>query len=194
MPALPPILEVRHRLPGRLRLRLAPLRGDPEGAARLAASLAAAPGVHEVRAHPRTGSVLVQYDPARVDADELVERARAAAGTDLVLRPGAPDPRVDAALAAAAHAQGTELARRVAGLFKGLDAELLRWSGGKLGLGGGLSYGLALAGVAKIALSGELPLPEWHQLFWWSFRSFMVLEPRAVGTTPHPLATEEPAP
>ncbi len=61
---MPAMADTLHHLPGRLRLRLAALRRNPDLAARLRSSLAALPGLAGVDVNPLTGSVLVHYDPA----------------------------------------------------------------------------------------------------------------------------------
>ena len=51
--------------PGRARLRLNELRGQPQLAGQLEASLAAVAGVTEVHARATTGSVLIRFDAGR---------------------------------------------------------------------------------------------------------------------------------
>ena len=66
-----------HVLQGRLRIKVAGVKGSPEGAARVEARLASIDGVFAVAANPMTGSVLVQYDPATAQQGEIVEALRA---------------------------------------------------------------------------------------------------------------------
>lgn len=57
-----PRVEVRHdAVPGRLRLRVPALRGDPARAAALEARLRALPGILSAAAQPLTGSVLLRH-------------------------------------------------------------------------------------------------------------------------------------
>ena len=56
---------------GRLRLRHPALRA-PDRAEAARARLAATPGVHAVTVNPRTGSLLLEYDAAKPDAELLV--------------------------------------------------------------------------------------------------------------------------
>ncbi len=55
-------LQVLHRLPGRLRLRLEKLRGNDALASVVSSRLAVVPGIRSVEVNPLTGSVLLQYD------------------------------------------------------------------------------------------------------------------------------------
>jgi hypothetical protein len=57
-------LEVHH-VPGRLRLKVAALRGNKTGAAELEQQLRAIDGVQEVRTSTTTGSIVIHYLPAR---------------------------------------------------------------------------------------------------------------------------------
>ncbi len=53
-----------HDIPGRLRFRLALLRGDRRAAAALRRRVRAIQGVHAVSANPLTGSLIVHHDDA----------------------------------------------------------------------------------------------------------------------------------
>jgi hypothetical protein len=55
-------VEIAHRLPGRLRLRVVARRGDSAFFEGFAAGLRQCPRVQSVEASPRTGSVLVYHD------------------------------------------------------------------------------------------------------------------------------------
>jgi hypothetical protein len=68
-----PIAEIEHRLPGRLRLRLASRRGDAAFFASVAERLARLPGVRSLRANPRTGSILIEHDGAAEALGELAK-------------------------------------------------------------------------------------------------------------------------
>jgi hypothetical protein len=62
-----------HHLPGRLRLRSAVLKGDPQVAAKAKWRLGQIRGVTSVTANPCTGSLLLEYDPAIVAPGKLTE-------------------------------------------------------------------------------------------------------------------------
>ncbi|HEY6760696.1 MAG TPA: HAD-IC family P-type ATPase [Baekduia sp.] len=66
--------RVVHALPGRVRVNLPEWSGaDPE---RLAVRLGAVAGVRRVRASARTRNVLVEFDPARLNAQRVVAQLR----------------------------------------------------------------------------------------------------------------------
>ncbi len=60
-----------HHLPGRLRLKLPALKRNAAYAQALQTSLSTVPGVLAVRANTLTGSLLISYDPVRVDGASL---------------------------------------------------------------------------------------------------------------------------
>jgi hypothetical protein len=62
-----PCLKVVHSLPGRLRVHLPQLAGSHA----VVHILRRLPGVREVRSNPRTGNVLLYYDPAEVREESL---------------------------------------------------------------------------------------------------------------------------
>src|SRR2546423_14337231 len=66
-----------HMLDGRLRVKVADVKGSPRVAALVEAQLAELQGVDDVSANPLTGSVLVLYDPAQVGVEEIMEALRA---------------------------------------------------------------------------------------------------------------------
>src|SRR5438034_7506767 len=66
-----------HMLDGRLRIKVADVKGSHTGAALVEAELRELQGVNRVTANPLTGSVLVLYDPAQVGVEEIMEALRA---------------------------------------------------------------------------------------------------------------------
>lgn len=72
MPAELPRARVIHRVPGRLRLRIEGKRGERDWFDEVATTLAMAPGVDEVAASARTGSLKLRHT---VPAEELFDTA-----------------------------------------------------------------------------------------------------------------------
>ena len=66
-----------HALEGRLRIKVAGVKGSPTGASRVEAHLRPVEGILEVVANPVTGNVLVLYDPATTHQGEIVRALRA---------------------------------------------------------------------------------------------------------------------
>ncbi len=56
-------IEVKHFIPGRVRLKVPAVRRSPDFATRVRQELGALGGVHQVEINETTASVIVQYDP-----------------------------------------------------------------------------------------------------------------------------------
>ena len=62
-----------HTPAGRLRLKVEAVRGSPDAAQMVEATLRAIPGVLEATANPGTGSVSLLYEPEQIAAPEIHE-------------------------------------------------------------------------------------------------------------------------
>ncbi|MGN6104347.1 MAG: HMA2 domain-containing protein, partial [Kofleriaceae bacterium] len=85
-------VQAAHAIPGRTRLRTPVLRTSRELVEQVAETLAAVPGVHEVRARPYTGSILVEHDP-EISHRAVLEAARRAQGVERSIDMGGGAPR-----------------------------------------------------------------------------------------------------
>ncbi len=82
-------IRIVHFLPGRVRLRVAALKGQPQLAQEIQAAFDGLPGLTGIRTNTATGSVLITYDPHRILAEDGGERLRT------VLQQQLPDLDVD---------------------------------------------------------------------------------------------------
>jgi hypothetical protein len=62
-----------HHVPGRLRLRSAALKGDARAGEGIQERLAVIAGVHSVTVNPKTGSLLLQYNPAAIAPGRIAD-------------------------------------------------------------------------------------------------------------------------
>lgn len=69
------VLEVVHALPGRMRLRMPPLRARARALAEFATSLKRLEGIQDVTVNPVLGTALVRYDAARLTPSLVVAAA-----------------------------------------------------------------------------------------------------------------------
>jgi hypothetical protein len=162
-------LVVAHHHPGRLRVRAHILEVDPELRRRAVAAVAGVDGVASVR-ETATGSVLVEYDPERVDAGQLLSEITAAA--TLWLAPPAP-PR--------------SAARAVLESGRALDARFADWTGGRVDLRVAVPAALAAGSIATL-IFGARSVPRWDNLLYWSFTVFRALnDGRTPRDDPGPL-------
>ncbi len=175
-------------MPGRLRLRLPWLRKAAEGeGTAIAEALAALDGMQRVSVRPFTGSVLCEYDPFRTDEAAIVDAVRRHTGVDLIVDDEKPVPGEAEGYARIAATEGSAIARTMARGFRELNLDLLRATGGRMSLGALVALGFLSAGVLEVARTRKIPAPPWFNLAWWSFRTFMAVEKRAIK-----LAFEEP--
>ena len=169
-------LEVSHRLPGRVRVRIPALRRRREEMERVARRAADLPGVFDVKGHPFTGSLLVGFDPMRIAEEHIVAALRDAAGVATVLQPGDPRPAPPPRPGAPASAVG----RATMEAFRALDEEVMRVTGGGMNLSTLATLGFFGAGALGVAANKAVPAPPWFNLAWWGFRTFMTVEAPAV--------------
>jgi hypothetical protein len=66
-------ITVVHALPGRIRLKVAALSRNPTLAATIETRLQKVRGIHGVWASPRTGNVLVEFDPQTISHPESLQ-------------------------------------------------------------------------------------------------------------------------
>lgn len=69
-------VQVTHFLPGRIRLKMPTLRGNPAEAEALAHALRTLPGFKSMEISTLTGSVLIRYDPGSLATKDGSRRLR----------------------------------------------------------------------------------------------------------------------
>jgi hypothetical protein len=155
--------RVAHSIPGRLRVRFEPRDLDPAALALLLARLSQRPGVRSARYNPTSGSVVVEYDPAAVQAAALME--------ELPLAPPGGEP----------PGESTPIARAVSRGWWASDGSLSRLTGGWMDMKTLLPLALALLAVRQLFLQGELGAAPWHALLWYSYNIFYQFHPELRG-------------
>ena len=147
---MPPEAIVVHRLPGRLRLRLAELRNDPEALARVAALLQAIPRMQAVESNALTGSLLLRYEGPEAE----ILQAAAAEG-DIRLMPAEPAK--------------PDLRGRLDEGMRNLSRGLQTVTGGEVDLNGLLVVGLTLLAIQQ-AIEGNVMVPA-AALLWNAYQA-----------------------
>jgi hypothetical protein len=167
-------LHVVHHFPGRLRVRARPFRESPELAGQVAAAIGEEPGVLEVRTSEITGSLVIVYQPHRVQLPRLIQRLLAVSGL--------PAVEVDDVDRWQQRAPGGEQLRRA---LDALNEKLRAASRGALDLrtaGPGALVGLGLTAL----LFGKRLVPNWYDLLFWGFDTFVNLNPPAQTEAARP--------
>jgi hypothetical protein len=180
-------VTVAHVLPHRVRLRARVLADRRDACAHVAAALASSDRLEKVTARPVTGSVIVEDEERTLDA-----RALAARLSELLGAERDEEGRPLAAIEAQEHPGPTRIARAVAHAVAGINADIRAALDDHADLGTLLPLVFAAAGIADVARTRKLPVPTWFNLLWWSLRSFMTFNIRAVeeevldGRSPRP--------
>ena len=144
---MPPQVEIAHRSPGRLRIRVVE-RGDRRIFDQLRAGLDVCPGVEQLDVNPRTGSVLIHHE---ADSDAIVDYALThelfANAAPRSSRHSSPSGAARSAL----RAVDVQLRQRTEG----------RWNLREVGF-------VALAGAGLLQLASRNIWPAGITLFWYA--------------------------
>jgi hypothetical protein len=162
------VLELVHHHPGRLRVRAEVLREDTDLAARVSSALDEMAGIRRVTHNPRTGSILVEYEPGLVEPDGIALRIAETARLISPFDPRAAKPVVRPA--------GTVIAG--ARTLNGIADEL---TGGRADLRSLVPAALAGAAAYSFVFGRGPRLPRWDNLLWWSYSVFSSLHARDIN-------------
>ncbi len=170
------LVEVRQVLPRRVRLRAPLLAQHREVCERVAHAIADEGHFAVVRVRPETGSVIVEDEneaiPAKALASRLAELLRGE--HDEANRPlTAPLPR---------DPRGpTRIARAVVHAVIALNDDVRERLDRRADIGTLMPVFFAALGIAEVHRTKKLPVPAWFNLLWWSLRSFMTFNIRAMA-------------
>lgn len=161
-------IVLRHALPGRVRLAIPALKGEPDLAREVQKQLAALPVVRRVEVSPVTGSVLVLYDPA--DTAAIAELGRLMIpGLDL-------DGMAEQAVHNGRHRlESATPAEAVAASTRRLNERLAAATDGAADLRFLVPASLFAGGLVRLLASKKLPGPTWYDLIWFAFGTFFTL-------------------
>lgn len=176
-------LKVVHALPGRVRLKVARVKGNPALARRAQEKLAKVPGIKQVEAKPGTGSLLIHYDTEHLFSMASLEILSATLGElfpeievatlmtglmPLTENPGA--------------GTGSALAEGITGSFSALNTGLSNITGG-LDLKVLVPLALIFFGLRGLWAAEKIAAPSWSNLLWFGFASFVMLNRGLVEGT-----------
>ena len=167
-----------HAVPGRVRIRLDPRELTEEFGRELLTALTGLPDVQDVRITPRTGSVVITYDPASLDTPRLIDLTRRTS-----LLAVTPAARAEAARPPSLTAQ------RVIQTFGEVDARLAELSNGRWDLRSVVPFLFSSLALRQALRDfGSIGAAPWYVLAWYAFDSFWKLNERqrARATEPPP--------
>ena len=162
-------------LPQRVRFVAARLVWHRGACERVARALAAGGGFDRVKVRPATGSVIVEGSAGSFSPEALAAKLE-----DLVGSEHDDAGRELGALGPDDHPGPTRIARAVVRAASAINDDVRAALDDKADLGTILPVVFAAVGAFEVAASGRLPVPTWFNLLWWSLRSFMTFNIRAV--------------
>lgn len=180
-------VTVAHAFPGRVRLKIPEVRGNPELARQAQEKLGRVPGIQRVEANPATGSLLILYDLALLAS---VEALGPLGEIFAELFPAVALEELAAGLQELMEAGGAATTTSdLLGVFN---------SAGKPGLTGNSNLNLLLPltllflGGRSLFSSKEKLFPAWYDYLWFGFSTFVMLNRRWVEGTPESPPAPEP--
>jgi hypothetical protein len=180
-------IKVVHALPGRVRLKVARVKGNPPLAREAGAKLAKVPGIRQVETQPTTGSLLIRYDTAELFAVTSLEILSA---TLAEVFPEIEVVTLAAWLSSLAENSGpvapTEAAAGISGALAGINP-------GRLDLKLLAPLALLLFGVRAFWVSEKIAFPAWYDYLWFGFSTFVMLN-RGLVEGRGDVAAASPAP
>ena len=158
-------LHVAHQVPGRVRMKVASAKGNPELLKQIGETFSTIPGIERVSVNPATGSVVLHYDTDRHDEFHGgLERHYQSAGIQCCSPPNTEIDVLANKIADEADflAQNSRSARAIVDLFKKCDREIKLASGNMVDLKIVLAMGII--GVTVLEVGATTATPIWLTL------------------------------
>jgi len=158
-------LRLVSHFPGRLRVRAEMFRVLPDVADAVAQRMREEPGVGRVESSARTGSLVIEYEPRVIQLPRVVDLLVRTGGLHgLEVDVGAERPQREA--------PGVGIRE----IMDAWDRFVAKVSDGRIDLRTGVPATL-LAFGAGVVLFGRRRMPEWYDFVFWSFVTFVNLNP-----------------
>ncbi len=148
-----PSASVRHRMAGRLRVKIPARKGDPAYFTALAQAFSEFPGIRKVEVDPETGSALFLHS---ADTDAIVAHAEVKELFRIVESANRP----------------VHVSVGVKANYKVLDERVKRYTGGEWDVPAIAFVSLLAAGAYQIA-RGNFAAPAWYTAFWYALNIFL---------------------
>jgi hypothetical protein len=168
-------LKIVHALPGRVRLRVTKVKGNPAMARRTQEKLAKVPGIKQVEAKADTGSLLILYDLAGLFCEESLDTL------SVTLEELFPEIEVATLMAGLMSltenpgaGAGSATAQGITDSFGAINAGIGKITGG-LDLKVLAPLALILLGLRTLWTSEKITSPSWSNLLWFGFATFVML-------------------
>ncbi|MGO8844423.1 MAG: HMA2 domain-containing protein [Methylocella sp.] len=154
-------LHVAHQVPGRVRMKVASAKGNPELLKQIGETFGTIPGIERVSVNPATGSVVLHYDTDRHDEFHGgLKRHYQSAGIQCCSPPNTEIDVLANKIAGEADflAQNSRSAKAVVDIFKKFDLEIKLASGNMVDLKIVLALGIIGITVFEVGASAATPI------------------------------------
>lgn len=170
-------LKVVHALPGRVRLKVAKVKGNQVLARLAEKKLVQVPGIEQVEAKANTGSLLIHYSLNDLFDSEALE------SLSETLAELFPEIEIGALMTGlmsltenpgAVAGAGTAIAQGISGSLAALNTEIRKYTGG-LDLRLLAPLALIFLGLRGLWTAEKLRFPTWSEYLWFGFSSLIML-------------------
>lgn len=172
-------VTIAHAMPGRLRLKVAGIRNNPEFAADLRQRLATIPAVQDIEVNVGTGSVIIRYDATTLATDDSVRTLTASLAT---IFPDIDLSQVDlsALLSANGSAAATApvVASSIRAFFTQVNENIDTATGGTADLRTLLPLLLFGLGIRSLFKTDKPRIPTWYDFLWFALGTYFMLNPK----------------
>ncbi len=172
-------VTVAHAMPGRLRLKVAGIRSNPNRAADLRQRLTAIPAVQDVEVNTGTGSVIIRYDAAALTTNDSFCTLATSLATAF---PEADLSQVD--LSALLSTNGTTaaatpvVASSIRAFFANVNENIDTATGGTADLRTLLPLLLFGLGIRSLLKTDKPLAPTWYDFLWFALGTYFMLNPK----------------
>jgi hypothetical protein len=155
-------IRLVHAIPGRIRLKLERIKGNPDQARDIESRLGTVRGIHRVGASSLTGSVVATFDPALLESLDFhfaVANALGIAASDL-------NPEYLAKWYANESNGMASLPQDITGNWRTL-----------------VPLALFALGIRGVFATQQLVFPQWYDYLWFAFGTYHTLNPPAASAS-----------
>lgn len=166
-------LQIAHQTSGRVRMKIASAKGNPELLKKISETFGVIPGIERVAVNSVTGSIILHYDSNSRLVDEKLAKNILSQGHGTM--PGSEIDELARKIESEAEflAQRSEAARIVVDLFKKLDREIKLATNNLIDLKIVLAVGVI--GLTILEMGANAATPVWLTLAIFTFNHFVEL-------------------
>jgi len=160
--AKPPLLQIRwpiqtsHLLPGRVRFHIPLYKGNQKGLDGAMVQLRKIEGVSNAQANSITGSILIQFDESKLQADLLFAALIRLLGLEKEIE-RTPVPRLN---------------KEISDIYKSMNQAVYAKTNGMLDVKTAIALLIAATGIYRILVERSVSMPATLTMIWWAYNSF----------------------